>query len=72
MPLRRTYKDMSEEELVERKRKRAEQSKKWVKDNWEYVYKQRKEWREKHIDSVRASQRKYEEKKKLAQMQKIQ
>lgn len=63
-PKKKTCKDMTDEELKEYKRKRAEQSKKWVEENKEHVNAKRKEWIDKNIEKVRASKRKYEEKKK--------
>lgn len=64
-PKRKTCKDMTLEELEEYKRKRREQSKQWIKENWESVYEKKKEWRRNNLDKVRKSARKYEEKKKL-------
>lgn len=64
-PRRKTCKDMTEQELKAYKKKRAEQSKKWIQENKEHVMKKKKEWEENNIEKVRAYKRKYEEKKKL-------
>lgn len=67
---RKKCKDMSEEELRIYKKKRAEQSQKWREENKDHVYQKRREWERNNIERVRASKRKYEEKKKMERLNK--
>lgn len=63
-PKRKTCKTMTEEELTEYKKKKREETKKWIKDNWEHVYRKKKEWEKKNIEKVRESQKKSKKKYK--------
>lgn len=74
-PMQKKKSEMTEEELLERKQRQKETTRKWREENREKIYEQQKAWNEANHERVLASKRKYEEKKeleKLAQMQKIQ
>lgn len=69
-PRRKTCKDMTEEELKEYKRKRAEKSKKWREEHKRQFYEKKKEWESKNKDKLKEYRKRYEEKKRLEKQQK--
>ena len=64
-PMQKRAKDMSEEELAERKRKRLESDRKWREEHKEQVRASRRKWVDNNSEKYKESKRKYEEKKML-------
>lgn len=68
-PMQKKVKDMTPEELEERKIKRLEKDRKWREEHKEQVRKPREKWIKNNPDKNKESKRKYEEKiKKLKQI----
>ena len=68
-PMQKKVKDMTPEELEERKIKRLEKDRKWREEHKEQVRKSREKWIKNNPDKNKESKRKYEEKiKKLKQI----
>lgn len=68
-PMQKKVKDMTLEELEERKIKRLEKDRKWREEHKEQVRKSREKWIKNNPDKNKESKRKYEEKiKKLKQI----
>lgn len=68
-PRRKTCRDMTDDELKEYKKKRAEQTRKWREEHKEQVQAHREKWKKNNPEKDKESKRKYEEKKKLERLQ---
>lgn len=64
-PMQKRVKDMTKEEIEERKRKRLESDRKWRKEHQERIRASRRKWVENNPEKDKECKRKYEEKKRL-------
>lgn len=63
-PKRKNKADMSEEEIKESENRKIEKTRKWREQNRQRIYEKQKAWNLANPEKVKASKRKYEEKKK--------
>lgn len=70
-PMQKRVKDMTKEEIEERKRKRLESDRKWRKEHQEQIRASRRKWVENNPEKDKECKRKYEEKKKLERIKRL-